>query len=396
MAVLPVEQMLGLPADAKAGALWQADGDLGYLHFTADGLNGIAFDSPRLDLSRGLTVEASLILDAQSIDGKPICVYELSTFEDEDRIVCAIAPGGLPVLHLRWDGKSRTADSATLPKCELTDGKQHRVTWTLSGSGNVATWIDGNIVHYEQTDWSAGVRVFEGHRLGTPQPAQTHSDIEGATMYRSDPRQTFADFTGRLYRFTAWNNYLPDTDGNGEERPGSDPTWERGLVTVQSRRRYLQAGRLDLKEPPVTLFPLDMDAGLNIETTLELAHAELTHSHAEMVAAEAHAARLKRDALDQAKIKLAAAHNELTDKQKDADAKVAQARTERERKLDQARTSRAGADQTAQEKMKRSEEQAEANKKAGKQQADGIRQKAAADKQDKIKDANRRLSRARG
>ncbi len=227
VAVLPVEQMLGLPADAKAGALWQADGDLGYLHFTADGLNGIAFDSPRLDLSRGLTVEASLILDAQSIDGKPICVYELSTFEDEDRIVCAITPGGLPVLHLRWDGKSRTADSATLPKCELTDGKQHRVTWTLSGSGNVATWIDGNIVHYEQTDWSAGVRVFEGHRLGTPQPAQTHSDIEGATMYRSDPRQTFADFTGRLYRFAAWNNYLPDADGGGEERPGPDPTWER-------------------------------------------------------------------------------------------------------------------------------------------------------------------------
>jgi hypothetical protein len=60
-----------------------------------------------LDLHRGLTVAAELIWDGpeESNPDAAICLYELSTFEDQDRIVYTIEPDGLPTLSLRFNGQ---------------------------------------------------------------------------------------------------------------------------------------------------------------------------------------------------------------------------------------------------------------------------------------------------
>lgn len=359
----------------------------------------LAFEPIRLDLHQGWTVAAELIwAKPASAPNDPICLYELATFEDEDRIVCLIEPdpadgqSGIPTLHLRWDGQVVTGEHQIVSDRRLRINEQQRVNWMLDRHGVVSTFIEGEKVVEAKISLPNGVRVFEGHALGAPNTAQTHETIAGALLKQDDPRQVFAAFHGRIVRFGAWNCTAPQAAQGWEHTPGPDPTWARSLVTVESKRRYLHAGRLDGQEPPVTLFPIDMDGGLNIETVLDQAHAELTLAHAQKAAAEEHAAQLKAAALQDAHAKLDTATQNLADTQAKAAADVAAAQAQADRDKADARTQKANADSTAERDRVQGAQKADQTRADGLKQAQAKETSAADDKRGRIADANRRYS----
>ena len=358
----------------------------------------LAFEPIRLDLHQGWTACAELIWDGEpSGSTAPVCLYELATFEGDDRLVCGIEPDGLPKLYLRWEGHLLTKeDGETKSSKRIAAGSQQRVTWTLSANGRATTYIDEEAVWEMQINGPGGVKVFESHRLGAPNTDQTHAEVKGALLNDTDDAQTiFTGFTGKIIRFGAWNSYVPKAAEGWDQTPGPDPTWARSLVTVESKRRYLHAGRLDGLEPSVTLFPLDMDGGLSIETSLDQAHADLTHAHNQQAAAEAYAAQLKEAALQDAHDKAAAATKHLADTQTKATADTAAA--QEKANTDKAAESKHKADADAQAERDRvtGADQAKATREKGKQKAETQESRAADDKKDKIGKANSQLSKKR-
>ncbi len=235
-----------------------------------------------------------------------------------------------------------------------------------------------------------GVRVFEGHALGAPNAAQTHEMIAGALLKRDDARQVFAAFQGRIVRFGAWNCTVPQAAKGWEHTPGPDPTWARSLVTVESKRRYLHAGRLDGQEPPLTLFPIELDGGLNIETALDQAHAELTLAHAQKAAAEEQAAQLKAAALQDAHARLDAAAQDLTATQTKAAADMAAAQTQADRDKAAARDRMSDADAQAERDRVQGKQDADQYKADKKKTAEDTETRAAADNRARVADANQR------
>jgi hypothetical protein len=359
----------------------------------------LTFEPVRLDLRHGFTVSAVLVWQRTGFDPQTaICLYELATFEDEDRLVCLIGPdaadgqSGIPFLHLRWDGHVVTGEFQIVSNRRLRANEQQRVTWMLDRHGVVTTYIEGEKVVEAKISLPDGVRVFEGHALGAPNPAQTHEMITGALLQRDDPRQVFAAFQGRIVRFGAWNCTAPQAAQGWEQTPGPDPTWARSLVTVESTRRYLHAGRLDGQEPPVTLFPIELDGGLNIETALDQAHAELTLAHAQKAAAEEQAAHLKAVALQDAHARLAAATQNLSAAQTQAAADVSAAQGQADRDKAAARDRMRDADAQAERDRVQGKQDADQHKADNEATARDMETRAAADKRNRIADANRRRS----
>lgn len=359
----------------------------------------LTFEPTRFNLQQGWTVSAELIWEGTGSDPKmPICLYELATDEDEERIVCLIEPDeadsqtGIPTLHLRWNGHVLTGEHRVLSDRRLRINELHRVTWTLARSGLVSTFVDGEKVVEEQISLPAGATVFESHSLGAPNSAQTHQEVAGALVNRDDPQRVFAGFHGRIARFAAWNCTVPQAANGWEHTPDPDPTWARSLVTVESTRRYLHAGRLDGKEPPVTLFPIEMDGGLNIETVLDQAHAELTLAHAQKAAVEEQAAHLKAVALQNAHAQLDAATQNLADAQAQSAAAVSAAQAQANRDQADARSRKADADARAERDRVQGKQDADQARADGQQQAETMETRAADAKRNRIADANRRRS----
>ncbi|MBK7200704.1 LamG-like jellyroll fold domain-containing protein [Candidatus Amarolinea dominans] len=359
----------------------------------------LTFEPTRFNLQQGWTVSAELIWEGTGSDPKmPICLYELATDEDEERIVCLIEPDeadsqtGIPTLHLRWNGHVLTGEHRVLSDRRLRINELHRVTWMLARSGLVSTFVDGEKVVEEQISLPAGATVFESHSLGAPNSAQTHQEVAGALVNRDDPQRVFAGFHGRIARFAAWNCTVPQAANGWEHTPDPDPTWARSLVTVESTRRYLHAGRLDGKEPPVTLFPIEMDGGLNIETVLDQAHAELTLAHAQKAAVEEQAAHLKAVALQNAHAQLDAATQNLADAQAQSAADVSAAQAQANRDQADARSRKADADARAERDRVQGKQDADQARADGQQQAETMETRAADAKRNRIADANRRRS----
>ncbi len=406
--------------------------------------NFVSFEPVHLDLHRGLTIAAQLIWDGlgESNSEAPICLYELSTFEDQDRITCGIESDGLPILSLRFNGRqypparrpfSDEHDIKTDKR--LAKGQSQVVVWTLTPHGLVSAYIDGELVLEQQLllpdepdpgyispelhtiiagtndkpvlivdgkeikrpgkiqRLPAEAIVFENHRLGAANTPQTHAEVKGALHTGADDVQTiFAGFQGRIIRCSAWNCTVPRAANGWEHTPSPDPTWARSLVTVESKRRYLHAGRLDGLEPPVTLFPIELDGGLSIETVLDQAHAELTLAHAQKAAAEDHAAHLKTAALQDAHAKLEAATQNLVDTQAKAAADIAAAQAQADHEKADARTKKASADATAERDRVQGKQDADQTKADGLKQAQDLETSAADDKRNRIADANRRRS----
>ena len=179
------------------------------------------------------------------------------------------------------------------------------MTWAVDPSGLATTFIDGEVVWQFQLDWHAAARVFQTHRLGAPGMVHASNQIRHFTL--DDPRDSAVSFTafrGTLSRIAAWNTALGRISDGWDHLPGPDLTWSRTLLTVDSRRRYLHAGRLDASEPPVALFPMDLDGGLTIQSSLGQQHAELTLAHARLAEAYRQAADLKEAALQAAQDKV--------------------------------------------------------------------------------------------
>lgn len=357
----------------------------------------LTFEPIRLDLRHGFTVSADLVWRRVESDPQTaICFYELATFEDEDRIACLIGPdspdgqSGIPILHLRWDGQVVTGEFQIVSNRRLRSNEQQRVTWMLDRHGVVSTFIEGEKVVEAKISLPKGVRVFEGHALGAPNAAQTHEMIEGALLQRDDARQVFAAFQGRIVRFGAWNCAAPQAAQGWEHTPGPDPTWARSLVTVESKRRYLHAGRLDGQEPPLTLFPIELDGGLNIETALDQAHAELTLAHAQKAAAEEQAAQLKAAALQDAHARLDAAAQDLTATQTKAAADMAAAQAQADRDKAAARDRMSDADAQAERDRVQGKQDADQYKADKKKTAEDTETRAAADNRARVADANQR------
>jgi len=358
----------------------------------------VVFDPIHLNLRQGWTASAEILWDGSpSGSTHTVCFYELATFEDEDRLVCGIEPDGLPKIYLRWAGHLLTKEGGeTKSGTRIIAGNQHRVTWALSANGRATSYIDGEAVWEMQINWPGGVKVFESHRLGAPNTAQTHAEVKGAIFDDTDDTKiTFDGFLGRIIRFGAWNTCVPKAAEGWDHTPGPDRTWARSLVTVESKHRYLHAGRLDGLEPSVTLFPLDMDGGLSIETSLDQAHAELTHAHNQQAAAEAHAAQLKEAALQDAHAKADAATKNLASAQAKAAADTARAQEKANSDKAAERQRKADADARAERDRVTGADQAAAAREKGKQQAESQESRAADDKKNKIGGANSRLSEKR-
>ncbi|MBK6929670.1 MAG: cell envelope integrity protein TolA [Saprospirales bacterium] len=403
----------------------------------------VVFEPIRINLQRGWTVSCDLVWNGFDTDiSIPICLYELATFEDNDRIVCGIQPDGLPFISLRIDGLEYPASIPYSREVEiksgkrLTKGNRHLLTWELTSFGLIRTFIDGESVFERQLllpnepdpgfispgpnkiestgDGPTFVdgkeikrpnkiqrlpveaKVFESHRLGAPNTAQTHAEVKDALFDDTDDAQTiFTGFTGKIIRFGAWNTCVPKAAEGWDHTPGPDRTWARSLVTVESKHRYLHAGRLDGLEPSVTLFPLDMDGGLAIETSLDQAHAALTHAHNQQAAAEAHAAHLKEAALQDAHAKADAASKNLADTQAKAAADTAAAQAKANKDKAAERQRKADADAKAERDRVTGADQANTTREKGKQQAESQESSATEDKKNKIGGANSRLSQKR-
>ncbi|MFN8440117.1 MAG: LamG-like jellyroll fold domain-containing protein [Caldilineaceae bacterium] len=379
-----------LPAEAAVG-------EPSKLLLFSDATDVVEFEPVRLRCKAGWTVSAELIWESVS-SPEPVCLYELATFEDEERLVCAIEVDatdnqvGLPILHVRWQGEVLNRARTIVSDRRLRLNQAQRVTWLLDGKGSIATFIDGEKVLEEVIDLPDETLVFEGHCLGMANTAQTHSEIACAVVVSSDAKRAFAGFVGRIIRFAAWNRAEPQAAVGWQQLPGPDPTWAHSLVTVTSERRYLHAGRLDGQEAPVTLFAIDLDGGLNLQSALDQAHAELTYAHAQMAAAEAHAAQLNVAAQQEAKAKLTAATQTLAAAQAQAAADLAAAQSQAERDKTDARRSMADADAKAVSTRATGTQQADQSRTEAQQTADALVADAGNKKRDTIARASRRLA----
>lgn len=359
-----------------------------------DPTDAVLADPARLNLGEGWTAAAELIWgepNRYSGTGGDILIYELATFGGVDRLVCSLSVDGFPKLYIRSNGRllcgqsdewqSRLARDPSIP---------HRVNWTLDSEGRARTYVDGELYWEQQFSWQAQPLVFESHRLGSPDPQQTLPRVAGAKLHNDDPLPDFQPYMGKIVRFVAWNRHVSKAVDGWSGLPGPDPTWARSLVTVESKRRYLHAGRLDGQEPPLTLFPIELDGGLNIETALDQAHAELTLAHAQKAAAEEQAAHLKAVALQDAHAKLEAATQTLGDTQAKAAADVAAAQAQADRDKAAARDRMSDADAQAERDRVQGKQDADQYKADNETTARDMETRAADDNRARIADANQR------
>ncbi len=355
-------------------------------------VDALVLEPVRLDLGQGWTASAELIWDGPQTGGTSQTLYELCTDEDEERLVCAIDASGKPYLRIRWGGRLRPWTETTDSGARLRPGRVGRLTWTLGPTGLVNTFVDGALSSSGQIRLQAGPLVFTGHRIGAPNPQQAHTGVRGALIQDNDAIIKYTGFVGWIARFAVWNQLAPQAAEGIDHGPPADPSWDRSLVTVTSRQRYLHAGRVDRSEPALPLFPIDLDGGLALETDLHSAHARLTAAHAQVQAAEVHASALREAALTAARTAAADAERELAAAQAQAAADLAKAN-------EQAKAQRAAEDQRREEARLRAEAdraagagRAAETRNAGASQARDQEIRAAADKQARVAEAQRRLS----
>lgn len=355
----------------------------------------VQFESGRIDLNKGWTAAAKVIWDGAA--DEPLCLYELATVEDEERLVCGITEEGRPFLHLRWKGKDLVGREVSREKNKKSErlivpGKQYYVCWTYDPQGIFSAYIDGELVWEQRFNWIGEVRVWENHRLGAPNSAQKHQEVVNARLDKvADNPILFDGFTGYIIRFSAWNTFEPSAIKGWDNTLDYDPKWDRSLVTVESRRQYLHAGRLDGKEPPVTLFPLDMDGGLSIISNIDHSHSELNHAQVQLTAAKAHAAQLKESALKAAQAKIAEAEKHLAETKAKTDQELTEARRKTGEQKAKARQNKTNAINNARQKRARGKQQADNEKARGKREAENKEIRAADEKRNAITNASRDL-----
>lgn len=269
----------------------------------------ISFSPVQMNLQQGWTATAVLIWEPLESMQSPVCVYELATFEGEDRLVCYIDKDGMPRLYFRWEGivyMDQNEDPYDPYLYKLKAGEERRLTWMIDPNGAFKSYIDGRIATWGQLAVKPTLKVFEGHRLGIPCAFQDHHIVGNALDDQNAmDNQHFDGFTGKIIRFTAWNTYVPNAIYGLSGTPEESSSWDRSLITIESKRRYLRAGRLDGQEPPVTLFPIELDGPFVVESEMEWADAQHAYAHNQLAAAREYQAHQKMEGLKNAQSKLA-------------------------------------------------------------------------------------------
>ena len=356
----------------------------------------IAYSPIRLNLKQGWTASANLIWERPQDIDSPICIYELATFEEEERLVCAIDRNGIPKFYFRWEGRNCITEESYGKGFCFSDGKTYRVTWMIEPGGKFQTYVNDELGHSGRFNFKPKEHVFEGHRLGAPCEFQDHHIVNHALVdWNAEDNQHFDGFTGKIIRFTAWNTYVPNAIHGVEGTPEADLSWDRSLVTVESRRRYMRAGRLDGQEPPVTLFPIEMDGGLSVESELQFEHAQHTYAQNQLSAAKQYEAHRKAEALHNAQAELAAAHRKYDDEHAKGQADIAAAQAKADLDIAAEEQRKADTDAKAARDQSEGKEQADGIKDNAQQQYNDQVNAASADKRNKVNNANSKLANKR-
>jgi len=263
----------------------------------------------------------------------------------------------------------------------------------IDPGGKFQTYVNDKLSCSGQIDFKPKEHVFEGHRLGAPCEFQDHHIVQYALVdWNAEDNQHFDGFTGKIIRFSAWNTYVPIAIHGVEGTPGADLRWDRSLVTVESHRRYLRAGRLDGQEPPVTLFPIDLDGGLSVESELQFAHAQYTYAQNNLAAAKHFEAHQKTEALRKAQAELAVAQKNYDDAYAKSQVDIATAQAKANLDIAAENQRMAAADAKAARDQSEGKKQADDIKDNGQQQYDDQVNAASADKRNRVNNANSKLS----
>ncbi|MCB0548691.1 MAG: hypothetical protein KDD19_14015 [Phaeodactylibacter sp.] len=362
------------------------------IDFQQDSDGRLKFEPIRLDLRKGWTAAADLIWHGKAAGTyNHTCLYELATFENECRLICSLDADGSPVLVIFWNGQQVTPafNFEGFPGRGLEIGKMHRLCWTYDPKGEIYTYIDGRPATKVQLSLAMEPKVWEHQSLGAPNPYQFDKRVDTAAVQAAknlfeEPEVSFQSFNGWVARFGAWNTFEPAAITDWDKAAPYDPSWDRSLVTIQSRYRYLQAGRLDGKETAVTLFPLDMDGGLNITTKLDSRRAAYNLAQVELAAAEAHAVKLKEAAFREARADLARAEADLAATQQQTDKDLAVARQKKIMAEEAARFDKIQAHANAELKKRQGVREANGERESGRRQAESQEVAAADDKKRRI------------
>lgn len=341
---IPVTELTGgLPAVAESALVFATPDDV------------LQFEPVYLDPRRGLDVSAELTWKGGEA---PQCVFELATDEDEERIALVIEPDGTPGIRVRWGGRllaTSEPSGARPPGAQLAKERPALVGWRLDPDGTITATVHGIEACKFAMKAEFEARVFESVRIGLPAPDQSHVHLRGATLRGDDSPTALAAYRGSVTTLRVVVG-APDA-------PATAPRAAIGreLMRHRTRLRYLQVGRTDIAELPTPLFPLDLDAGLALETRLTAANVRLGDAHAEAAAAEAYAARLKASSLSA------------------GEAALREATTARDAAIAKAARDVAEAEARRAEEMKRGEERrAQAQRDADQVRAQGATQAAAA------------------
>ena len=385
--------------------IWKGETDKGLQFAPASGDKNdqdLAFEPVSLNLRQGWRFTAQLTLTSLTNDS---CVYALGSADTAHLLNCFIDQSGAPRLSVRFGGEVLSTGIKPAATKRLSAGIESTVTWQINAAGVVSTFIDGTLITTEDLNFELDEYVFEHHSLGVPIKDISHDIQPNALANPLPPMRELAKFKGNIRRLAAWNYVAPANEGPEKSDPSnlatsslwesaqtSRPTWERTNVSFNSTLSYLHAGRLDGTERPLTLFPLQIDGGLTIESAIEESQAKLTMAHSEQQAARERAAKLKAAALAKAHAQLDAQATNLSSVKKTTTENLSQAQSDHDAKLASANNQRKRSDGNADKKRTQAQAQAKEIKANAKKQGDQQKADAARDKRERIAAANQRLS----
>jgi len=384
------------------GGRWDAAGTGTGLSFGGSG-RGVLLEPLSLAPHRGLTARADLHWQGNT-GSEPAVVYELGTAEGDHRLVLGIDADGLPRIWVRWGARLLTSPRANALGTQTlriqrraaddrTSGPQ-TVVWTLDPAGHATASVDGTPVWQQHIHWPGleddDTSLFERHALGVPGRAESHHTLDGATLEApGGTAEAYSAFQGRIDRFQAWNMAVHDT-----ERATEDVPVGFSRVSVVSRQHYLHAARLDGNEPPVALFPIDLDGGLSILSTLDSEQAQQSEAHAAAIAAANFIAAQRKASQAAVGAKLDAAHAALAQARQQADQSMSKAQADLDTARTQARTIRADAVQSAATLRAQGKQTADQTRADATSKASDIKQRASQSKRDAVARAQADLNAA--
>jgi hypothetical protein len=345
----------------------------------------LELDALRLDLSNGLTIacRASQISKNKEIPSVLLC---LASTEHQHRLIFGMreTPGGasMPFLEIRSHGRQLEMHDISWRggfEAELGLGVEFHLAVTLTPSGQVTFYLNGQRMMNMRFDWKPGVRLWTANRIGNVPPARAEEVKSGIMLNQAEPLPPLGVFHGFIRQLQAWNTALSPAqvktlvdDPDAQPKPGPCD-WDRTLVVDQTEHRFLHAGSLNGQSPAYALMPIELDGGLALVTNLSSQHTELLQAQAALAAAKRYAAEQQAAALEAGKNQVALAQQQVDEERTRAramlemqNADAAQNREQQRARLqavrDQANLTVERARQSAAQQVERAKAEAEQKK----------------------------------